>query len=140
MQCLISVSQTHYISDVVSCFDHSNSHPTSTPIAINFKLTILDSPEIDSCDYQSSIGNIMYTMLGMCPNIAYAVGALSQFLANLGRDHLTTINCLLQYLNSMKELKLLYDGNSGEHDFVTYSDSDCAGDPCAHCSFSGYVS
>ncbi len=71
----------------------------------------------------------MYAMLETCPNSAYAVGALSQFLANPGRDHLTTINQLLQYLNSMKEFKLLYDGNSSKHDFNTYSDSDWAGDP-----------
>src|SRR5260370_22391616 len=111
-QQLISVSQLCYISDVVSRFGHSNSRPTSTPIAINFKLSLLDHPEIDTHDYQSCIGSIMYAMLGTHPDIAYAVGALSQFLANPGRDHLTAINHLLQYLNSTKQLKLLYDGNS----------------------------
>src|SRR5260370_3630283 len=39
----------------------------------------------------------------------------------------------------MKDLKLLYDGNSSEHDFNAYSDSDWAGDPQDHHSLAGYV-
>src|SRR5260370_8412310 len=39
----------------------------------------------------------------------------------------------------MKDLKLLYDCNSSEHDFNAYSDSDWAGDPRDHCSLSGNI-
>ena len=39
----------------------------------------------------------------------------------------------------MKDFKLLYDGNSGEHDFNAFSDSDWAGDPHDHHSLSGYM-
>src|SRR6266850_2355888 len=39
----------------------------------------------------------------------------------------------------MKEFKLLYDGNSSEHNFNAYSDSDWAGDPQDHHSLSGYI-
>jgi len=95
VQCLISVSQGHYIADVISHFGFTNSHPISTPINVNFKLPSLNSPKIDIHDYQSHIGSIMYAMLGTCPDIAYAVGALSQFSANPGTDHLTAVNHLL---------------------------------------------
>src|SRR5260370_25734108 len=139
VQCLISVSQTQYITDIVSHFGFTSSCQNSTPIHINFKLPLLDSPEIDAHDYQSRIGSIMCAMLRTHPDIAYAVGALSQFSANPGTDHLSAVNQLFQYLNSTKDLKLLYDGNSSEHDLNAYSDSDWAGDPCDHCSLSGYV-
>ncbi len=89
---LISVSQTQYVSNVISCFGFSNSCPTSTPFAVHFKLPLLDYPEIDAHDYQSHFGSIMYAMLGTCPDIAYAVGTLSQFLANPG---VNTVNQLL---------------------------------------------
>src|SRR5260370_21072962 len=92
VQCLISGSQTQYINDIVSHFGFTSSHPTSTPIPINFKLPLLDSPEIDAHDYQSHIGSIMYAMLGTRPDITYAVGALSQFSANPGTDHLSVVN------------------------------------------------
>ena len=78
-------------------------------------------------------------MLGTCPDIAYAVGALSQYSANPGPDHLTAVNCILKYLNSTKDYKLVYDGESKESDFIAYCDSDWAGDSCDHQSISGYV-
>src|SRR5258705_6897257 len=81
----------------------------------------------------------MYAMLGTCPDIAYAVGALSQYLANPGLDHLTVVNWVLKYLNSMKNFKLIYDGESEESNFIAYCNSDWAGDPCDHQSISGYV-
>jgi len=102
--------------------------PISTPIAVNFRLPCLDSPEVNVCDYQSQISSIMYMMLGMHPNIAYVVGMLSQYLAHPGMDHLNAVNHILKYLNSTKDYKLIYDGNSSEGDFSAYCDSDWAGD------------
>src|SRR5258708_2623221 len=81
----------------------------------------------------------MYAMLGTHPDIAYAVGALSQYSANPGLDHLTAVNHVLKYLNSMKDYKLIYNGESEESDFTAYCDSDWAGDPCNHQLTSGYV-
>ena len=52
-RCLISVSQTRYVLDVVECFGFTNVRPISTPIAVNFRPPCLDSPEINVCDYQS---------------------------------------------------------------------------------------
>src|SRR5258708_6381812 len=138
-QCLISVSQTRYVSDVIECFGFTNVCPISTPIAVNFRLPCLDSPEVDVRDYQSRIGSIMYAMLGMCPDIAYAVGMLSQYSAHPGMDHLNAINRILKYLNSTKDYKLIYDGNSSEGNFSAYCNSDWAGDLRDHRSISGYV-
>ena len=81
----------------------------------------------------------MYTMLGTHPDITYAVGTLSQYSANPGLDHLNAVNCVLKYLNSTKDYKLVYDGESEESDFTAYCDSDWAGDPHNHRSTSSYV-
>src|SRR5260221_8771060 len=135
----ISISQSRYVSDIVERFGFTNSCPISTPIATSFRLPRLDSPEIDARDYQSRIRSIMYVMLGTHPDIAYAVGALSQYSANPGPDHLNAVNRVLKYLNSTKDYKLVYDGESAESDFTAYCDSDWAGDPRDHRSTSGYV-
>ena len=74
----------------------------------------------------------MYAMLGTCPDIAYTVGALSQYSANPGVDHLNTINCVLKYLNTTKDYKLIYDGESKESDFSAYCNSNWAGDSHNH--------
>ena len=73
-------------------------------------------------------------MLGMCPDIAYAVGTLSQYSANPGPDHLTVVNWVLKYLNSTKNFKLVYNGESC-HDWFpqirkgTWDKSDLAQPP-----------
>ncbi len=81
----------------------------------------------------------MYAMLGTCPNIAYAVGILSRFSANPGKRHLKAVNCVLRYLNTTKDYKIIYNGNSYEDDFTAHCDSDSAGDSHNHQSISGYV-
>ncbi len=135
----ISISQSRYVLDIVECFGFTNSCPISTPIATSFQLPHLNVPEVNDHNYQSQIGSIMYMMLGTHPNIAYVVGALSQYLANHGPDHLTAVNCVLKYLNSTKDYKLIYNGESKESDFIAYCDSDWAGDPCDHWLTSSYV-
>src|SRR5258708_21582439 len=60
---LISVSQTQYVTDIMSRFNFINSCPISTPVPANFKLPRLDAPEIDTHQYQSHIGSFMYIML-----------------------------------------------------------------------------
>src|SRR5260370_34608446 len=81
----------------------------------------------------------MYMMLGTQPDITYAIGTLSQYSANPGTSHLMAVNQLLQYLNSTRDLKLVFDGNSCEDDNSAYSDSDWAGNSQDHRSISGYV-
>src|SRR5258708_30158373 len=107
----------------------------------NLKLGLHTSPEpdVNVCKYQSHIGSMMYAMLGTRPDIAFAITKLSQYLSNPGVDHWTAINCLLWYLSSTRDLKLVYDGNSKCDDKSRYSDSDWAGDPRDHRSISRYV-
>ena len=81
----------------------------------------------------------MYTMLRTWPNIAYTIGALSQYSAKPGTSHLMVVNQLLWYLNVTKDYKLTLDGNSHEDDNTTYSDLDWAGDSTDHHSISSYV-
>ncbi len=81
----------------------------------------------------------MYAMLGTHPDITYAIGMLSQYSANPSSDHVNVVNCLLWYLNMMKDFKIIYDGSSCEDDHSAYSDSDWAGDSHDHWSISGYV-
>ena len=100
-QCLIFVSQSHYITDVVSCFGFSNSHHISTSMASDLKLALHGQPEptVNTCKYQSCISSVMYAMLGTCLDIGFVITKLSQYLSNPGKEHWTAINCLLHYLN-----------------------------------------
>jgi len=110
-------------------------------MAFNLKLSHLDQSnhDVNICEYQSHIGSVMYAMLGTCPDISFTITKLSQYLSNPGEEHWTAINCLLHYLNTTRESKLVYNGNSNLDDESGYSDSDWAGDPRDYCSVSGFI-
>ena len=37
--------------------------------------------------YSSPVGSLMYTMVGLHPNLAYAVNAVSRYMEKLGKEH-----------------------------------------------------
>jgi hypothetical protein len=85
----VSISQTALLDCIVTQFGQSNADPISTPMDENAKLQRLPaneslSPEamhdIAALPYQSLVGSLMYLAIGTCPDIAYAVSKLTQFL------------------------------------------------------------
>ena len=46
-----------------------------------------DIEEMKKIPYQSAVGSLMYLILGTRPDIAYAVGVVSQFNSNYGKEH-----------------------------------------------------
>lgn len=111
----------------------------STSMTPNLKLTRHETPDpdVNTREYQSRIGSVMYAMLGTRPDISFAITILSQYSSNPGEGHWAAINRLLRYRNATKRFKLVYDGNS--NDKTGYSDSDWAGDPRDSRSISGFV-
>jgi hypothetical protein len=92
--------------------------------------------------YQSLVGTLMYAMLGMWPDIMFAVGALSKFSSNPGKVHWNQAIHVLKYLAGTKDHALVYHGDNKE-DLSTiilgYTDSDWAGEPDTRRSTGGYV-
>ena len=88
------MSQTHYIKNFIICFGYNDSHTFTTPLFFGTKLSKNNSPspdqehDIDLSWYQSIIGTLIYTILGIYPDIAYAVGCLSKYSANLNKIYL----------------------------------------------------
>jgi hypothetical protein len=67
-------------------------------------------------------------MLGMKPDIAFAVIKLAQQSANPTKDHLSKAKYILAYLNSTRNYMLDYDGKSGLG-LVAFVDLDWRSDP-----------
>jgi len=71
------------------------------------------------------------------PDIAYAVGVVSRFLANPGKEHWKAVKWILRYLRGTTK-KCLCFGN-GKLELSGYTDADWAGDKDSRKSISGYV-
>jgi hypothetical protein len=94
------------------------------------------TPELQSW-FQTVIGLLIYIMLGTCPDIAFAVTKLAQFLANPSQDHVNKALHVCHYLISTRKYCLVYNGESGAG-LIAYSNSDWASDPNTRQSQSGY--
>jgi hypothetical protein len=80
----------------------------------------------------------MYAMIGTCPDLAHAVGILSQHNANPGNKHWNAVKQVLQYLAGMKDLCIIYRGTKIES-VIGYTDADWAADKNDHCSLTRYI-
>ena len=86
--------------------------------------------------YHEAIGSLMYAAVAMCPDIAFAVSYLSQFLENPNEAHWEATKRIFHYLAGMKSLKLTY--SSEHHELEGYTDVDRAMQEHRH-AISGYT-
>ena len=87
--------------------------------------------------YASAVGSLMYAMVCTRPDIAHAVGTVSRFLSNPGREHWNAVKWILRYLHGTVDMKLCFGGDKPT--LMGYSDSDMAGDIDSRKSTSGYL-
>lgn len=138
----ITLSQRQYAKDILKKHRMSDCCPVSTPMATNEKLIKVDEPEVNVKVYQSTLGSLMYIMLGTRPNLAFAVGALSKHAACLSKDHWNTLMRVYRYLRHMSRSTLVYDGSSSCSDqgaLVGFTNADWAGDVNGRRSVSGHI-
>lgn len=76
--------------------------------------------------YASTIGSLMYDMVCTRPNIAHAVGVVSRYMSNPGKQHWEAVKWILRYLKGSSNTSLCFTrANLKLHGYV---DADLAGD------------
>ncbi|KAL5725484.1 hypothetical protein ACHQM5_008624 [Ranunculus cassubicifolius] len=118
--------------------------PVSCPICAHFKMSTKHSPlrkdDIESMKkvpYASTVGSLMYAMVCTRPDIAYAVGVVSRFLANPGKEHWEGVKWILRYLKGTSNMSICFGGDRPT--LEGYTDADMAGDIDSMKSTSGYL-
>ena len=87
--------------------------------------------------YASTVGSVMYAMLCARPDVAYDLGIVSKFQADLGEDHWKAVKNILKYLRMTKDIFLVYGGSKLK--LEGYTDSSFQSDLDNSKSTSGYV-
>jgi len=126
---LLTLHQTKYIDKILHRHGMQDARSSLTPLDPNTHLVstpkaTTTEPNAKSVDlelYQSAVGSLMYAMLGTRPDIAYAVGLVSQFNHSPQPEHWVAVKRIFRYLAGTRGLKIQY--GSSNHSGA-YSDAD----------------
>ena len=137
---IITISQGNYIENILERFGMERCKPVATPLEPGVKYLKVSDGDVlfDTNTYQKAIGSLTYAALCTRPDIAAAVGVLSQFMSNPSETHWSGVKRVLRYLRGTSTYGLVYDGKGGS-ELSGFSDSDWAGDVNTRRSTSGYV-
>jgi hypothetical protein len=140
----LKLSQTEYVKKILSRFSMDGAKPVSTPLGSQFRLTKDQSPKTDQekaymskVPYASAIGSLMYAMVCTRPDIAHAVGAVSRYMGNPGKQHWEAVKWILRYLRGTSDMSLCFTG--ADLKLQGYVDADLAGDVDSRKSTTGFV-
>ena len=141
----LRLTQSQYLKKVLTQFGmNEKSKPVSTPLAPHFKLSASMSPKDEAereymarVPYANTVGSLMYAMVCTRPDIAHAVGIVSRYMHNPGKEHWQAVKWILRYILNTVDVGLTFqqDGQL----IVGYCDSDYASDLDKRRSTTGYV-
>jgi hypothetical protein len=114
----LTLSQGEYIEKVLERFRMQNAKLVSTPLASHFKLTKEMCPKtqeeieyMSRVPYSSAVGSLMYAMVCTRPDIAHAVGVVSRYMNNPGKEHWEAVKWILRYLRGTTTHALCFGGS-----------------------------
>ena len=96
-----------------------------------------DEEYMSKVPYQSTVGSLMYAMVCTRPDIAHAVGVVSMYMNNPGKEHWQAVKWILRYLRGTTSHALCFGGSNTT--LQGYVDSDMEGDRYTNRSTTGYV-
>ena len=141
---LIWLSQDNYIKKVLERFNMAKAKPVNCPLTGHFKLSSSQCPtsdeeknEMQKIPYASAVGSLMYAMVCTRSDIAHAVGVVSRFLSDPGKEHWVAVKWILRYLQGSSKMSLCF--GKGDPILDGFTDSDMAGDIDSQKSTSGYL-
>ena len=142
----IRLDQTHYLSEVLDELHMNTDKHERTKIPMNGYDSLRpagpDDERINPKEYQHKVGKLMYAAIHTRPDIAFALGRLSQYLSDPAVHHGRAMKTLLRYIRSTIDLGIVYGlglDNSGSPRLKAFSDSDYAADKLNRKSILGYV-
>lgn len=137
------LDQEQYITNVLDRFGITTAQHKAKPIPVgdykNFRPAADTDQRINVTEYQQGIGSLMYAMVFTRPDIAFAMGKLSQYMSDPAEHHGHALKELMRYMKSTASQKLRFGPGGAYKHFVVYSDADWASDKTDRKSVSGMV-
>ncbi|WVZ68640.1 LOW QUALITY PROTEIN: hypothetical protein U9M48_017559 [Paspalum notatum var. saurae] len=125
----ITLRQSAYARKLLERSGMAGCRANKTPMEKKIKLSKASTAaKVDATGYRSIIGGLRY-LVHTRPDLAFAVGYISQFMEDPREDHLAAVKHLLRYVAGTVDYGVVYPRhNGGKAELIGYSDSDMAGD------------
>jgi hypothetical protein len=140
----ITVSQKHFIEEVLERFGMQDCKPIGTPIDPKTRLLKLSDDEFKQCEgemegvpYKQAVGSLMYIMVGTRADLAFPQSVVSQHMTRPWPMHWAAVKRFMRYLKGTKDIVLCLGSN--DIALKGYCDADWAGDASDRRSTTGYV-
>lgn len=106
------INQSEYTQNVLERFGMTNSNPVATPMDRSYNESVAQESEpAHNVPYMQAIGSLMYLMITTRPDIAFAIGKLSQNSQNPRKYDWIAVKRVLRYINGTRNFGILYDGS-----------------------------
>jgi Reverse transcriptase (RNA-dependent DNA polymerase) len=139
----LAINQPTYIKNMVEKFRLTNAKPVSTPMDPGSQFSINQCPtslnqiaRMRGVPYSEAIGSALWPIVVSCPDTAFAIGVLLQFIQNPGPAHWEGLKRVINYLGCTKNLWLTFGGKKNTL-VEGFCNSDWASQKPRH-SISGY--
>ena len=127
------MNQRSYSKKVLKRFNMKDCKPVGNPFDANSKLLNLVNEEfrnlqreIESVPYKAGVGSLIYAMVDMRADLAFAVSTVSQFISKVGPLHWMAVKRIMRYVKGILDFKLCIRGN--DMALGGFCDADWTGD------------
>ena len=135
----LAICQSNYFVEALKDFKMDVCTPRITPMQPNQRLaSTTEAESIVDKPMRKLVGQLMYPTVWSRPDIAYAVGTISQHLVKPAERHWKAGMDLLRYVQGTKDMSLNYHAKE-ELVLEAWADSDWAGDTEKGRSVYGYL-
>ena len=132
------IEQSQYARKVLQEYEMDQCTPVATPMD-GYESIQPGQPDEERTDqraYQRRIGSLMYLMTGTRPDLAFAIGKLSQFCHDPTVRHANAVNRVLKYVAGTTDYGILFQRDDST---VAYSDAAYGDDKTDRKSTYGHV-
>lgn len=135
----ITIHQQKYVKEILDRWGMTDCKPTATPWASGTVLKKCDAQckDLDTKNYQSLVGALMYLVVITRPDLIHVVSRLSQFNSHPHTEHFQAAKYVLRYLKKNPIGKITFSNNF--ENFECFTDSDWGCDSNDRKSYSGHV-
>ncbi|GMF23949.1 unnamed protein product [Phytophthora fragariaefolia] len=140
----ITIRQGKYAREILTKFGYEEAHAVGNPMEVNARLAPIEEDEKaeTSFPYREAVGMLMYLATSTRPDLAFALGQLSRFVANPSPKHVGALKRVLRYVAGTLDYGITYSRKQTEAKDVVlegFCDSDWANDPEQRKSTTGFV-